>query len=32
MADMKERPDFRENLAICSKMLGGILPEKVDLN
>lgn len=28
---MKERPGFKENLAICSKMLGGILPEKVNL-
>lgn len=29
---MKARPGFKENLEICSKMLGGLLPEKVDLN
>jgi len=29
---MKERPGFKENLAACSAMLAGIVPEKVDLN
>lgn len=29
---MKARPGFKENLAICSKMLGGLLPEKVSLS
>lgn len=29
---MKTRPGFRENLTICSKMLGRILPEKVDMS
>ncbi len=28
---MKERPGFVENLAACSAMISGILPEKVDL-
>ena len=28
---MKAHPGFSENLGVCTKMLGGILPEKVDL-
>ena len=30
--NMKARPGFTENLAICGKMLGGLLPEKIDLS
>ena len=29
---MKARSGFKENLAICSKMLGGLLPEKISLS
>ena len=29
---MKARSGFKENLAICSKMLGGLLPEKIRLS
>jgi glutathione S-transferase len=29
---MKVRPGFAENLAVCSKMLRQVLPEKVDLS
>ena len=29
---MQARPGFAENLAVCSKMLGAILPEPVDLS
>ncbi len=29
---MKERPGFVENLAICAKFLGGLLPSKINLD